>query len=308
MKKVLENNSSLILVLTVFFGIIFPYFSFFTKFIIYFLMFILFITFLKVDFNCIRIYIKKPLLIIYIIFINSFLTPILIYLIYKNFCFNYLELSAIMLLALVPTGVAASAMTDLSNGNTLLTVLLTIITHILAPFLIPLFFFIFFRKVVKLDYFQVFITIFRLIFIPLLVAIPFKKFFKKTTKFFSDNSKIITLFLVIFLSLSIISINAIYIKENPLEVIKYILILYSVFILFQIINFFFPFFLKLPDRIAISNSKTFNNIAIATVLSLQFLDPKSSLIVVLGQIPWPTMLIPLNLLLYFVKKYNHQRN
>lgn len=146
MKKVLENNSSLILVLTVFFGIIFPYFSFFTKFITYFLMLILFITFLKVDFNCIRIYIKKPLLIIYIIFINSFLTPILIYLIYKNFCFNYLELSAIMLLALVPTGVAASAMTDLSNGNTLLTVLLTIITHILASFLIPLFFFIFLEK------------------------------------------------------------------------------------------------------------------------------------------------------------------
>lgn len=308
MKKVLENNSSLILVLTVFFGIIFPYFSFFTKFITYYLMFILFITFLKVDFNCIRIYIKKPLLIIYIIFINSFLTPILIYLIYKNFGFNYLELSAIMLLALVPTGVAASAMTDLSNGNTILTVLLTIITHILAPFLIPLFFFIFFRKVVNLNYFQVFITIFRLIFIPLLVAIPFKKFFKKTTKFFSDNSKLITLFLVIVLSLSIISINAIYIKENPLEVIKYILILYSVFILFQIINFFFPFFLKLPDRIAISNSKTFNNIAIATVLSLQFLDPKSSLIVVLGQIPWPTMLIPLNLLLYLVKKYNNQKN
>lgn len=308
MKKVLENNSSLILVLTVFFGIIFPYFSFFTKFITYYLMFILFITFLKVDFNCIRIYIKKPFLIIYIIFINSFLTPILIYLIYKNFGFNYLELSAIMLLALVPTGVAASAMTDLSNGNTLLTVLLTIITHILAPFLIPLFFFIFFRKVVNLNYFQVFITIFRLIFIPLLVAIPFKKFFKKTTKFFNDNSKLITLFLVIVLSLSIISINAIYIKENPLEVIKYILILYSVFILFQIINFFFPFFLKLPDRIAISNSKTFNNIAIATVLSLQFLDPKSSLIVVLGQIPWPTMLIPLNLLLYLVKKYNNQKN
>jgi len=308
MKKFIESNSSYFLILTVIFGILFPYFSFFTKFITYFLMFILFITFLKVDFNCIKIYMKKPFLIIYIILINSFLTPILIYLIYRNFGFDYLTLSAIMLLSLVPTGVAASAMTDLSNGNTLLTVLLTIITHILAPFLIPIFFFLFFRKVVKLDYFKVFITIFRLIFIPLLVALPFKKFFKKATNFFSENSKIITLILVVILSLSIISLNAVYIRENPLEVIKYIFILYSVFILFQIINFFFPFFLKLPDRIAISNSKTFNNIAIATVLSLQFLDPKSSLIVVLGQIPWPTMLIPLNLIIYFVKKTKKTKN
>ena len=165
-----------------------------------------------------------------------------------------------------------------------------------------LFFFLFFRKVVKLDYLQVFITVLRLIFIPLLLAIPFKKFFKKATDFFSNNSKIITLILVMLLTSSIVSLNSIYIRENPLEVIKYILILYSVFILFQIFNFFFPFFLDLPDRIAISNSKTFNNISIATVLSLQFLDPKTSLIVALGQIPWPTMLIPLNIILFFMKK------
>ncbi|MGB9842892.1 MAG: bile acid:sodium symporter family protein [Caldisericia bacterium] len=304
MKKFIEKNSSYLLILVVFIGIFFPYFVFFTKYITYFLMTILFITFLKVDFNCIKIYIKKPMLIIYIIIINSLITPLLIYLIYKNFNFDYLTLSAIMLLALVPTGVAASAMTDLSNGNTLLTVLLTIITHILAPFLIPLFFYLFFRKVVKLDYFQVFITIFRLIFIPLLIAIPFKKFFKREANFLSNNSKIITLILVILLSLSIISLNANYMRENPFEVIKYILILYSVFILFQLINFFFPFFLKLPDKIAISNAKTFNNIAIATVLSIQFLDPKSSLIVILGQIPWPTMLIPLNIILFFVKKFH----
>ncbi|NLI55522.1 hypothetical protein GX420_00835 [bacterium] len=302
MKKLIENNSSYLLILSVILGILFPFLNFFTNYITYLLMFILFITFLKVDFNSVKIYMKKPILIIYIIFINSFLTPILIYLIYSNFNFDYLTLSAIMLLALVPTGVAASAMTDLSNGNTLLAVLLTIITHILAPFLIPLFFFLFFRKVVKLDYLQVFITVLRLIFIPLLLAIPFKKFFKKATDFFSNNSKIITLILVMLLTSSIVSLNSIYIRENPLEVIKYILILYSVFLLFQIFNFFFPFFLDLPDRIAISNSKTFNNISIATVLSLQFLDPKTSLIVALGQIPWPTMLIPLNIMLFFMKK------
>lgn len=303
-KNLVENFSSYFLILTVILGITFPYFKFLTPYITYFLILILFITFVKVDFNCIKNYIKKPILILYITFINSFLTPILIYLIYKNFGFDYSILSAIILLALVPTGVAASAMTDLSNGNTLLTVLLTIITHILAPFLIPLFFFLFFRKVVKLNYFQVFITIIRLIFIPLILSIPFKRYFKKGANFLSKNSKILTLILVILLSLSIISINANYIRENPFVVIKYILILYSVFILFQIINFFFPFFLKIEDRIAISNSKTFNNIAIATVLSLEFLDPKSSLIVVLGQIPWPTMLIPLNIILYFVKKFN----
>lgn len=307
MKKIIsliEKYSSYFLILVVIFGILFPYFGFLSKYITYFLMVILLITFLKVDFNCIRIYVKKPLLVLYILFINSIITPIVVFLIFRTFTSDYYFLSALMLLALVPTGVAASAMTDLSNGNTLLSVLITILTHIIAPILIPIFFFILFRKVIKLDYFQVFLTISRLIFIPLILSFPIKKYFKKFANFIGNNSKILTLIFVILLSLAIISITAPYIRENPLSVIKYILILYIEFLLFQLINFFAPFFLKLPDRIAISNSKTFNNIAIATVLALQFLDPKSSLIVILGQIPWPTMLIPLNLLLYLTKSKN----
>ncbi len=302
MRSFLEKNSSIVLIFSVLLGIIFPYFSFLQKFITYFLITILFITFVKVDFGCIKIYFKKPILILFIIFLHSILTPLVTYLIYKSLGFNYIILSSIMLIALVPTGVAASAMTDLSNGNTLLSVLITIITHFLAPFLIPIFFYLLFRKVVQLDYLEVFITIFRLIFIPLLIALPFKRFFKKISKSISDNSKIITLIFVVLLSLSIVSINANYIRENPIEVFKYLILLFSVYLLFQITNFYIPFFLKLTDRIAISNSKTFNNIAIASVLALKFLDPKSSLIVVLGQIPWLIMLIPLNLILSFNKK------
>ncbi len=304
MKKLInfiERYSSYFLIFVVIFGILFPYFGFLSKYITYFLMIILLITFLKVDFNCIKIYIKKPLIIFYILLINSILTPIVVFLIFRTFTKDYYFLSAIMLLALVPTGVAASAMTDLANGNTLLSVLITILTHIIAPILIPIYFFLLFRKVIKLDYFQVFLTISRLIFIPLIISFPIKKYFKKFSNFIGDNSKILTLIFVTFLSLAIISITAEYIRENPLSVIKYILILYVEFLLFQIINFFAPYFLPIKDRIAISNSKTFNNIAIATVLSLQFLDTKSSLIIILGQIPWPTMLIPLNLILSLTK-------
>jgi len=305
MKKVIgliEKWSSYLLILVVIFGILFPYFGFLSKYITYFLMIILLITFLKVDFNCVKLYFKKPILVLYILFINSIVTPLIIYFVYRTFTSDYYFLSALMLLSLVPTGVAASAMTDLSNGNTLLSVLITILTHIIAPILIPIFFFILFRKVIKLNYFQVFLTISRLIFVPLILSFPIKRYFKKFTKFIGENSKILTLIFVSFLSLGIISITANYIRENPLAVIKYIIILYTEFILFQIINFFAPFFLKIEDRIAISNSKTFNNIAIATVIALQFLDPKSSSIVILGQIPWPTMLIPLNFLLYLTNR------
>lgn len=305
MKKIIsiiENYSSYFLIFVVIFGIIFPYFGFLSKYITYFLMIILLITFLKVDFNCIKIYIKKPVLVFYILLINSIITPIIVFLIFKSFTSDYYFLSAIMLLALVPTGVAASAMTDLSNGNTLLSVLITILTHIIAPVLIPIFFFILFRRVIKLDYYQVFLTISKLIFIPLILSFPIKRYLKSISNFVGKNSKILTLIFVTLLSLGIISITAHYIRQNPLSVIKYILILYFEFLLFQIINFFAPFFLKIEDRIAISNSKTFNNIAIATVLSLQFLDSKSSLIVILGQIPWPTMLIPLSIILNLTKK------
>ncbi|MDI6860875.1 MAG: hypothetical protein QMD25_02510 [Caldisericia bacterium] len=305
MKKIIsiiENYSSYFLIFVVILGIIFPYFGFLSKYITYFLMIILLITFLKVDFNCIKIYIKKPVLVFYILLINSIITPIIVFLIFRSFTSDYYFLSAIMLLALVPTGVAASAMTDLSNGNTLLSVLITILTHIIAPVLIPIFFFILFRRVIKLDYYQVFLTISKLIFIPLILSFPIKKYLKSISNFVGKNSKILTLIFVTLLSLGIISITAHYIRQNPLSVIKYILILYFEFLLFQIINFFAPFFLKIEDRIAISNSKTFNNIAIATVLSLQFLDSKSSLIVILGQIPWPTMLIPLSIILNLTKK------
>ncbi len=298
----IENNVSLFLIISIPFGLLFPYFVFLKNYITYLLMIVLFVTFLKMDIMEIVHHIKRPMLLLYIEGMSLIAAPIIVYFVLTLLKFDYIVVAALVLLAAAPAGVASSAMTDLTSGDTSLNVVIIFVSHLIAPFAIPFLFFILFKKYIKLDYLNVLITMAKLILIPLAAALLSKQFFKEKLNLIKERSSLLTIIPVFLISLTVISINAPFIKSNPFQVVKYLLIVYPEYFFFMVFGFVIVFWLSLKEKIAVSNSKTFANVSIAMVLAFEFLDPKAALIVALAQLPWPTMLVPVNIMLKFIRK------
>jgi BASS family bile acid:Na+ symporter len=298
----IENNVPLFLIISIPLGLLFPYFAFLRNYITYLLMIVLFITFLKMDILEIVHHIKRPMLLLYIEGMSLIAAPIIVYFILTLLKFDYIVVAALVLLAAAPAGVASSAMTALTSGETSLNVIIIFVSHFIAPFTIPFLFFILFRKYIRLDYFNVLITMAKLILIPLVASFLSKQFFKEKINLVKERSSLLTIIPIFLISLTIISINAPFIKSNPLQVAKYLLIVYPEYFFFMIFGFVIVFWLNLKEKIAVSNSKTFTNVSIVMVLAFEFFDPKVALIIAIAQLPWSTMLVPVNIMLKLIRK------
>ncbi len=301
--KFVEENVSLVLLIGIPLGLIFPFFGSLKWSLKYILMFVLFVSFLKIDFDELILFIKRPFIPVYVTLANLLLVPVAMFFLLKFFGTENDLLAAILLLSAVPSGVASAAMTELSEGDSALTLVITIFSHFLAPISIPVLFYLLMGKTVKLDYAGVSMTMAELILVPFLLAFIFRKFFSKATLVLKKYGTFLTAVPISFISLIVMSVNAPFIYKHPILLIKYLLVIYPVYFLFALSGLTEAFFLNNKQKIAVANSKVFMNVSIGIVLAMQFFDPKVALIITLSQIPWPTMLPPVN----FIYKKLHLR-
>ncbi len=301
--KFVERNVSLVLLLGIPLGLIFPFFGSLKWSLKYILMFVLFVSFLKIDFGELIEFIKKPFLPIYITFSNLLLIPVgLFYVFYLLGTKNSL-LTSLLLLSSVPSGVASAAMTGLSEGDSVLTLIITIFSHFAAPVTIPIIFYLLMGKIVKLDYIGISLTMAELILVPFVVALLFKTFFKKITNSITKIGTFLTAVPISSISLIVMSVNAPFIYKHPVSVLEYLAVIYPVYFLFAFLGLTEALFLNNRQKIAVANSKVFMNVSIGIVIAMQFFSPEVALIMTLSQIPWPTMLAPMN----FIYKKLHLR-
>ncbi len=292
--KFVENNVSIILLIGIPLGLIFPFFGFLKWSLKYILMFVLFVSFLKINFKELLLFIKRPLLPIYITFSNLLVIPVGIFYLSSLLGIKNSLLISLLLLAAVPSGVASAAMTELSKGDSALTLIITIFSHFAAPITIPVLFYTLTGKIVKLNYSGISITMAELILIPFVLAYLFKTLFKKATTSITNLGTFLTAIPISFISLIVMSVNAPFIYKHPITVLEYLLVIYPVYFLFALLGLLESFFLDNKRKIAVANSKVFMNVSIGIVLAMQFFNPKVALIITLSQIPWPTMLAPMN--------------
>ncbi|MCD6427517.1 MAG: bile acid:sodium symporter, partial [Caldisericaceae bacterium] len=175
--KFVEENVSLVLLIGIPLGLIFPFFGSLKWSLKYILMFVLFVSFLKIDFDELILFIKRPFVPVYATLANLLLVPVAMFFLLKFFGTENDLLAAILLLSAVPSGVASAAMTELSEGDSALTLVITIFSHFLAPISIPVLFYLLMGKAVKLNYTGVSMTMAELILVPFLLAFIFRKFF-----------------------------------------------------------------------------------------------------------------------------------
>lgn len=258
-------------------------------------MAVLFFTFLKIDISKLRILNKKLKVIILTLILHLIILPLTVFFVLKILNVeNYLILS-LLLFASVPAGVASVSITDILDGDTILSTAIVILTHLIAPITIPLLFFILLRKIIQIDYLHISIILIKLIFIPLIAAQIFKNVFVSAANTISKNNKIITTTILLILGTTVTAINYNYIMDYPLQAVKYILMSIPIYLSFIIIPFYLTKGLKPEERISIFATKAFMNVTIGVVLAISILDEKASLVLTLAQIPWSLMIFPAQL-------------
>lgn len=277
------------LIIALLLGLFAPFFGkTLNPYVLFLLTIVLFLAYLKVDFFEIITHIKKPIFISYIIFLYLILIPALTFLIFR--LINIELAVAFLLLTSVPPGMAAPALTDFVKGNTSLSIAISVVAYIISPFTVVFLMYLFTGKILQLDLVSLFKTLAIFSFFPLIVAqICRKLFFKivqKTKHLYSGFSVLLISFLVYI----VVANQSAQILAHPFAIIPYVAWLYLLFILLHIAGYLVGFWRKKEDKVALSVTKTYMNIALAIVLGLSFFTPNIALILVLSEIPWSTTL------------------
>lgn len=281
-KTIIENNFSLLLLLGCIIGFFTPSFGQYADEIVIFLTAVLIFLscadikpseFLKVDVFQIATFTLLRF---------SILPLFLFYVAYKTVP-DYAV--GILLMALMPAGVAVSSLCSMARANVALGLSLTIISSLLAPAFVPSVF-SFLGQVVNVDILSLFITLVLVVFIPvLLYFFVFSKIEKINTSIKKYNKSSA----VIILSLILVIVIASQKEEflDNLDVIYIGLIIMSVlFGVFYLFGILFSLFVSKENRIPyILGSGAMNN-SLAVGLAFAYFDARITLFIVLSEVVW----------------------
>lgn len=267
-----------------------------------FLMAILFFTSLKVDFQKIWDYATSPFLVIYMMAIKLFLSPLMLYylsiLIFPTYALGMLILNS------MPSAMYSGTMSDIAGGSIERAFAGTIYTSLVCPLTVPLITNILMGEAI---HFRIilpkvqFLTL--MIFIPFFMAWLTKRLFSETVKRYSSCYTPLSIISSCILISAGISKNRNFVFENLDSVIFLIPYLIIVFALLLLLGYFSVFFLPKKDRIAFAVNTAFMNNGLAIVFSLSYLmgDLRSEAILpsILVEIPMAFMIVPLR---FFVNR------
>jgi bile acid:Na+ symporter, BASS family len=293
--KRIENNFIIFFLSAIAIGLIFPnYTKPLQHYIASFLMLIMFFTFLKLDVKDILSHIKKPLLLAYILFLNLILIPIVVY-----FLAMPLEKDlriSLLLLAALPTGVSATALTDIVKGKASLSLILSILSSLLVPFTMIGVFYLTLKTKIEIEYLNIFKTLLEIILIPMIASQLTKYFYKNSTKIAQKYTGTISIIGISIMVTGVIGKEADYILAHKLEIIPFLVVLFILFFAFQMSGYFMVPWLKKDEKIALSVSKSAMNNGLGIVIATSFFSPEVTTIIILTYLPWLTNL-------YFYKFY-----
>jgi BASS family bile acid:Na+ symporter len=191
----------------------------------------------------------------------------------------------VLLLSLMPAGVAVSALCAISGGNVALGLSLTLITSVLAPVLVPAAF-TFVGEGVNINVWDLFMTLLLIVMIPVLVYFlgairvrPVRQWVEQNTRFFS------VLLLALIMGLVVAQKRDV-LLDDPMFVLSSIGILGVLFTLYYLFGFLVSFKADRPRQIAVTYASGAINNALAITLAYVYFPAKVALFMVLSEIVW----------------------
>ncbi|MEO0341065.1 MAG: bile acid:sodium symporter, partial [Bacteroidota bacterium] len=255
------------------------------------LMLTLLLIFLKIDVLDLLEKVRDYRLMVFISVIFLVITPLVLY--GFGLLFSQELAIGILLLAAMPAGTSAPVLVDMLKGNYALGMSITLLTSMLAPFTLPLLFYFLIDSSIEINQWSLFWDAASMIFIPMLLSVVIKPMFPRYIKrvmpaFTAIN--IIILFLILVTSFG--SQRAL-ILSAPLTYLGDALVIVLIFILLHLIGYLMSYKMEKKDRIALIVESAYMNNGLAIVLAANFFSPYVLILMVLAEIPWSLLLIPL---------------
>ena len=255
----------------------------------YNLMVALFFVFLKVDLREVAAQARRPLLLTYLLAANLVVMPALAYLA-SRWLDQEVALGLVLLVAL-PSGVAATALTDMVKGRAALALVISVLSSIVAPFTIPAMIYLLFRTRIELSYLKLFGQLILMIAVPLAAAQLARRIAPRAIDRTRPYCGVVTIGLLSLIIVAVMGREADYLLHHLRDVVFLLVVLYVAFLVLQVAGYFTLFWLGHEDRLAASVAKMIMNNGLGIVLAAQFFSPRVLLLLILSEVPWSTMTV-----------------
>ncbi len=258
-----------------------------TDYLIPLLMAVLCITFLRIDITDLAVQARRPGLLLYVLIVNLVIIPLVCFVLTRG-----MELDlriGLVLLAALPSGTAAPALTEIIRGRTSLALMMTVLSTLITPVSIPLILYGLFGATVGLRYLDLFFQLLLFIVIPLGLAQGLRRLSPVLVERGRGLFGPLMVALIMLIAMAVIAREAPYIRTHLSEMAFTIAILFALFALLQLAGYFTAFWLPQEERIALSISKMAMNNVLGVVIAMGFFNSRVALILILSELPWNTL-------------------
>jgi len=193
--------------------------------------------------------------------------------------------SGVLLLSLMPAGVAVSALCAVSGGNVALGLSLTLITSVLAPVLVPAAF-TFVGEGVNINVWDLFLTLLLIMMIPVLVYFLAAIRVRYVRQWVERNTRFASVLLLALIMGLVVAQKRDVLIAEPMFVLSSIGILGVLFSLYYLFGYLVSFKADAPRQIAVTYASGAINNALAITLAYVYFPAKVALFMVLSEVVW----------------------
>lgn len=232
----------------------------------------------------------KPKQIIWLMAFKLIVFPLLTYYFAVTFLPEYIL--PLMLLSLAPAGMSIPALAMSIKGNVRLAFAIAIVTSMLAPFFIPLALRISLGSTIEFDLLSMFRFLAFIIFVPFILSALIKKFSPKMALSLSSHSGAIAAISLMALNIGVIIPQREMLLGNWDLVGKFVLLTVTYSVVMHIIGMLINYWGSRENRITSILMMAYFNIGIMILISSQYFDAQTTLIMLIFELSFALGFIP----------------
>lgn len=281
-RKFIEGNFSLLLLLGVIIGFFVPKFgSFADELVIVLTAVLIFLScadikpvdFFKIDVFQVGIFVV----------LRFAVFPLVLFFLAYKFAPEYAV--GILLLGLMPAGVAVASLCSMSHAKVVLGLGLTIISSLLAPAIIPAAF-SFLGKFVEVDIFDLFLVLTGVVFLPVGLYFGLFNRSEKISGLIRKYNKAGSVLILSFILVIVIAAQKDALLNDVSTIVYGLIVMTIFFVVVYGFGFIYAMFMPKEDKVAYILSSGAMNNSLAVGLAFAYFDPTTSLFIVLSEIVW----------------------
>lgn len=190
----------------------------------------------------------------------------------------------VLLLTLMPAGVASPALSAILGGNTSLAFAVVIFSHLMCPLTVPLAFGLVADQAVQISVIELFYSLSLLVFVPITVHLPLRR--TAFDRWLEPLNSGLSVLIVVVLVVLVTAMQRSFFLENTDKVFFGLVTLTSLYMLFYLLTLFASRRTGRENRLAYMLCSGANNNALAISVAALYFSPTVAALTVLSEIPW----------------------